>query len=178
MDCFGSDPSITDKYNYTDIHRFTPRGNSAWQIQLTCTSVYCKSLNFCIGLPIGLHVRKLSENWVLFSFDGTFIVDCPFYFEGVFSKCCLFIALPHLDLLIQPQVQQLCFFSCFSFSILQHCLNVFGDASLSDTGWSNLGISSSRISLFWPACKAPWETKSLRQVVSRVGYKMQQSALG
>lgn len=43
------------------------------------------------------------------------------------------------------------------------------DAPPSDIGWSNLGISSSRISLFWPACKAPWEARSLGQLVSSMG---------
>lgn len=37
---------------------------------------------------------------------------------------------------------------------------------LSDFGWSNLGISSARISLFWAACKAPWEAEGLGRLVS------------
>lgn len=54
---------------------------------------------------------------------------------------------------------------------LTHHANALADGPLSDIGWSNLGISSSRISLFWPACKAPWEAKSLGQLVSSRGIK-------
>lgn len=95
------------------------------------------------------HFREIqmsSENLVLISFERQFVVDFMFSLPG----------------LIQ---------SVFFFCIPTHHVRTFSDAPPSDIGWSNLGISSSRISLFWPACKAPWEAGSLSQVVSRGGIK-------